>query len=168
MGFMSDEWQCVVRGGFLSVGVRCDEAGVFALGYLPRKHPPCAPQNQLAAECARQIAAYFRAPQRHQFDLPLYPPKTEFQKRVRAIVYAIPSGQTLTYGAVRDLLKNSSARAVGGACRANPIPLIVPCHRVIAQNGVGGFMGAGAGDGGAKHNAISIKQQLLRHEGVVL
>lgn len=159
------QWQCIVGGDFLSIGVRCDETAVFEVGYLPATHPPLAAQNRLARECAKQIAAYFRQPRRHTFDLPLYPPKTDFQKRVRAVVRGIPTGQVLTYGEVSRRLRNTSPRAVGGACRANPTPLVVPCHRVVAHNGLGGFMG---GDPTPHNRSLTIKKRLLQHEGAAV
>jgi methylated-DNA-[protein]-cysteine S-methyltransferase len=74
----------------------------------------------------------------------------------------IPAGRTRTYGELaRDL--RSSARAVGGACGANPIPLIVPCHRIIAASGrIGGFMGAST-----EGFELGIKRWLLEHEGAL-
>ena len=72
-------------------------------------------------------------------------------------LWRIPAGQTRSYGEVAQHL-GSSARAVGGACRANPIPVIIPCHRVVGAHGMGGFMGVTAGRG------LRLKQRLLAHE----
>ena len=72
---------------------------------------------------------------------------------------AIPAGEVRRYGQLADAL-GSSARAVGGACRANPVPLVVPCHRVVAAHGLGGFGGATGG------KRLSVKQRLLEGEGV--
>ncbi len=85
---------------------------------------------------------------------PLEPATTPFRSRLRQALLAIPWGQTLTYGALARQL-GSSPRAVGQACRANPIPLLVPCHRVVSAGGVGGFMGRERSD---------IKRWLLEHE----
>lgn len=95
----------------------------------------------LLREAAAQLGAYF-AGTRTGFDLPLAPAGSAHQKRVWAAMSAIPYGETRTYG---DLAKKtgSAARAVGGACGANPIPIVVPCHRVVAANGAGGYSGAG-------------------------
>jgi len=82
---------------------------------------------------------------------------TEFQRRVWALIAAIPPGYTRTYGALAQSLQ-SSARAVGNACRANPVPLRIPCHRVVAARGLGGF--AGDCDG----RLVQIKRWLLAHE----
>jgi methylated-DNA-[protein]-cysteine S-methyltransferase len=114
-----------------------------------------APEG-VAGETVRQLQAYFRDPQ-HRFSLPLQPVGTPFQFRVWDALRRIPAGQTRSYGAVAHRL-GSGARAVGGACRANPIPVIIPCHRVVAAHGMGGFMGVTAGRG------LQLKQRLLAHE----
>lgn len=96
----------------------------------------------LLGEAARQIAAYFDGTLTN-FDLPLAPPGTDYQKRVWRAMSEIPYGETWTYG---ELAKRAGTvpRAVGGACGANPIPVILPCHRVVAANGgAGGFSGKG-------------------------
>ena len=82
---------------------------------------------------------------------------TEYQKKVWQQLQRIPVGQTWTYGELAQRL-NSSARAVGNACRRNPLPIVVPCHRVVSANGAGGFMGATRG------RPMSIKHWLLQHE----
>jgi methylated-DNA-[protein]-cysteine S-methyltransferase len=96
----------------------------------------------LLVETARQLAAYF-AGNLTEFDIPLSPPGTEYQKRVWWAMNEIPYGETWTYG---ELAKRADTvpRAVGGACGANPIPVILPCHRVLAANGKsGGYSGKG-------------------------
>lgn len=90
-------------------------------------------------------------------NIPLSPPGTPFQKRVWEAIRAIPAGTTRTYGELAAEL-NTSSRAIGQACRSNPIPIFIPCHRVVAANGIGGFMG--------KSSKIHIKQWLLHHEGI--
>jgi len=93
-----------------------------------------------------------------QFDLPLAVQGTPFQRRVWQALGRIPSGTTRSYGELAAAL-GSSARAVGGACRRNPVPVVVPCHRVIAAGGAaGGFMGQRDGE------AVAIKTWLLNHE----
>ncbi|MCC6531877.1 MAG: methylated-DNA--[protein]-cysteine S-methyltransferase [Burkholderiales bacterium] len=116
-----------------------------------------APVHALAREACRQIRAYLRDP-RHRFDLPCAPEGTPFQQRVWAAIARIPSGATLTYGELAAAI-GSGARAVGGACGSNPIPLIVPCHRVVAAGGgLGGFMHSRAAP------PLRIKGWLLQHE----
>lgn len=152
-------WQLVFAAAQFLVAVRCDEDMLFSAAYLPHGAAQLPPQNMLAAECAKQIKSYLNNPRHHRFDLPLVPAATAHQKRVREVISDIPAGVTMRYGDIAAKLKNSSARAVGGACRANALPLFVPCHRVVAANGVGGFMGE---DGRA---SLSVKRWLLRHEG---
>lgn len=141
-----------------SLGLRLGPAGVCAIDFLTSALPvpQPAPAAGLAGEAARQLARYFREP-RAGFSLPLALEGTAFQRRVWEALRAIPPGQTLTYGALARRL-GSSARAVGGACRANPVPLIVPCHRVVAAGGLGGFGGATSGP------RTRLKRWLLAHE----
>ncbi|MCU7854054.1 MAG: methylated-DNA--[protein]-cysteine S-methyltransferase [Candidatus Thiodiazotropha sp. (ex Monitilora ramsayi)] len=91
------------------------------------------------------------------FNLDLQLDGTPFQHRVWQALQTIPAGETLTYGALAEHI-GSGARAVGNACRANPCPLVVPCHRVVAVNGLGGFAGERSG------KKLEIKHWLLRHE----
>ena len=87
------------------------------------------------------------------------PSGTPFQKSVWQQLLTIPLGQTITYGELADQL-NTSARAIGNACRENPLPIVIPCHRVLAKNGLGGYAGFTEG------KKMDIKCWLLRHEGV--
>ena len=104
------------------------------------------------------IRAYFKTGL-HANALDIELEGTEFQRRVWKALCAIPAGQVTTYGILAEKL-GSSARAVGNACRCNPVPILVPCHRVVARNGLGGF--AGDRDG----RLVDIKRFLLAHEGV--
>jgi len=110
--------------------------------------------SPLLAEAARQLAEYF-AGKRTRFELPLGPQGTPFEERVWAAMRAIPYGQTRCYG---DLAHDvgSAPRAVGRAIGKNPIPIVIPCHRVLAKGGIGGY----SGDGG-----LDTKRRLLAIEG---
>jgi methylated-DNA-[protein]-cysteine S-methyltransferase len=110
-------------------------------------------ETPLLRRAARQLEAYFAGRQR-DFDLPLAPQGTAHQRRVWRAMVEIPFGQTESYGSIAGRL-GSAAQAVGQACGANPIPVIVPCHRVVAAGGLGGFSG-GAG--------VATKEILLAHE----
>lgn len=115
---------------------------------------PSGTATKLLAETKRQLDAYF-ARKLTDFDLPRRMMGTEFQKRVWDRMTKIPFGETVSYGDVaRDL--SSSARAVGTACGRNPIPIIVPCHRILGSNGLGGFSGG---------TGVDTKRALLRLEG---
>jgi len=111
--------------------------------------------TSLLIEAARQLAEY-DAGRRTAFDLPLAVAGSAFLKAVCAAMLAIPHGQTRTYGQIASSL-HQSAQAVGAACGANPIPIIIPCHRVM---GAGGRLTGFSGKGG-----VETKVALLRHEG---
>lgn len=103
--------------------------------------PPDNEETPLLLRAEDQLAAYFRG-EAVVFDLPLAPAGTAFQRRVWAALSAIPHGETRRYGELAALL-GTSARAVGGACGRNPIPILIPCHRVVAGSGsLGGYSGA--------------------------
>ena len=86
-------------------------------------------------EAARQLEAYFQGA-RQSFDLPVAPAGTSFQRTVWAAMAQIPYGETVTYGELAARIgRPGAARAVGRACGANPIPVILPCHRVVGKNG---------------------------------
>ena len=111
------------------------------------------PSHPVGEEAVAQLRAYFEG-RLDRFDLPMAPLKTAFQQQFAEALCAIPKGQTKTYGDLAKML-GVSAQAIGQACGANPIPVIVPCHRVLAQCGLGGFSGAGG---------VEAKVTLLRHE----
>ena len=114
-------------------------------------------ETRLLARAVVQLHEYFDE-RRTRFELPLAPAGTEFQQAAWREMQKISFGGTRTYGELSAAL-NSVARAVGGACGANPIPVIIPCHRVLARNGIGGYSGAGG---------IETKIALLRLEGALL
>ena len=87
----------------------------------------------------------------------VWPGVSDFQKTVLDYLSTIPLGTTKTYGQVANDLQ-TSARAVGNACRRNPFPITIPCHRVVAQNGLGGY------DGDINEGRLAIKSLLLKHE----
>lgn len=99
--------------------------------------------DPLLDETARQLDQYFTGT-RQDFDLPLAPAGTPFRHQVWKAMQAIPYGGTLSYGDVARAL-SSAPRAVGGACGANPIPIIIPCHRILGSGGAAGGYSGGAG-----------------------
>ncbi|MFN3399178.1 MAG: methylated-DNA--[protein]-cysteine S-methyltransferase [Ferrovibrio sp.] len=118
--------------------------------------PPEA--QALLDEAGRQLAAYF-ADGKTGFDLPLDPAGTDFQRAVWDFMRAIPAGRTRSYGEAATAVGTGTvdSRAVGSACGANPIPVIIPCHRILAAGGdAGGYSGKGG---------LETKRWLLRHEG---
>ncbi|WP_374682395.1 methylated-DNA--[protein]-cysteine S-methyltransferase [Accumulibacter sp.] len=150
-------YQAVIAAPGFCLGVRCDEEEVQRISFLPPS-PELAPKNALAAETARQLTAYL-ADAEFVFGLPLRASGTVFQRRVWEQIAAIPTHQTRAYGEIARALHNAP-RAVGQACGANPFPVVVPCHRVLAAGGgLGGF---------ARQNGgflLDVKRWLLAHEG---
>lgn len=118
---------------------------------------PAGIETPLLKEAKAQLSAYFSG-KLMQFDLPLNPQGTEHQKKVWTIMAKIPFAETITYGDIAKEI-NSAPRAIGGACGKNPIPIIIPCHRVVGSNGkLTGFSG---GEG------VETKVQLLRMEDAI-
>lgn len=140
------------------LAVYVDGEKVIRIDYGSRATTTHKSLSAFAKRVKRQIEAYFTSPA-SGFDVPLELLGTEFQKKVWRALQRIPAGMTLSYGELASRL-HSSPRAVGNACRANPVPLIVPCHRVVAKAGIGGFGGKTQGTN------IERKKWLLKHEGV--
>jgi methylated-DNA-[protein]-cysteine S-methyltransferase len=109
--------------------------------------------SDLLDEAVRQLRAYDRGDREH-FDLPLDVRGSAFQRAVCDAICSIPFGETRTYGEIARVV-NAPAQAVGQACGANPIPIIIPCHRVMGARGLTGFSGAGG---------VETKLALLKHE----
>lgn len=150
-------YQAKVLTPFAVLGIKTDAEWLTDIDYLPLDTPLLPPVNELATEVCRQLQAYLQNP-RMTFDLPMHISGTQHQRRVWQQIQAIPSGATRSYAEFASLL-HSSPRAVGQACGANRLPIIIPCHRVIAKNGkLGGFMHASDG------MPLMIKQWLLSHE----
>lgn len=153
-------YQAIVPAPGFALGVSCDEDEITGIEFLEAR-PEVAPDTPLAAEAVRQLAAYLADPT-FVFSLPLRAAGTPFQRRVWAQIAAIPLGRVETYGQLAKNIKNAP-RAVGQACGANPYPLVVPCHRVIAAGGgLGGFNRHGGGF------LLDVKRWLLHHEGIAL
>ena len=140
------------------LGVRTDGAAVTAVDILPGRPPTAGNPGPTARGAEQALARYFAGDSAALAGLPAAPAGTPFQRRVWNRLSAIAVGQVLSYGALAREL-GTSPRAVGGACRANPIPIVIPCHRVVAAHGLGGYSGERGGDWLAK------KRWLLAHEG---
>jgi len=138
-----------------AVGVRWRDDVLTGVDLEPGE--PAGGQAGVPQAVVEQIDAYFRDGSRG-FVLALELRGTPFQRRVWEALRAIPPGRTVTYGELARSL-GTSPRAVGGACRANPCPIVVPCHRVVAADGLGGFAGDTTG------RKLAVKRWLLRHEG---
>ena len=143
---------------FAVLGIHTAGESLTHIEYLPKGAATLDPLDRLAERVCRQIERYLDDPE-YRFNLPFGYRGTDFQCRVWRAIGAIPSGRTQTYLDVARQLR-TAPRPVGGACGANRIPLVIPCHRVVGSGGIGGFMHARRGPG------IEIKRWLLRHEGV--
>ena len=161
----NQEWTAVISAPFGKLGIKTavheKSLMVTEIFYVAKHVPLLKPQNALAQEAVNQINRYFTNPDM-QFDLPMIPKGSFYQNKVWQQIAQIPLGKVTTYG---DLAKklNSAPRAIGGACGANPYPLIVPCHRVVSATGIGGF--AQQDEEGYHRN---INTWLLQHEGVCI
>ncbi|HEX4883581.1 MAG TPA: methylated-DNA--[protein]-cysteine S-methyltransferase, partial [Casimicrobiaceae bacterium] len=143
---------------FATLGIASDGRVVAGVRYLPVRTPAVTPRDRIAERAVRELERWLDDPQ-FRFTVPLAPAATAFRQRVREAIAAIPVGESRTYAEVARTVR-SAARAVGGACGANTIALIVPCHRVVGSRGaLGGFMH------GTQDDAIAIKRWLLVHEG---
>lgn len=156
----SSLFQAIVPAPFGAIGIRTAAGAVIELVYLPPHFDEKAASDPLSEKAAKQVERYFAEPD-FRFDLPLATVGTAFQQKVWQAISAIPRGEVLTYGQVAKLVR-SAPRAVGQACGANWFPLVIPCHRVTAAGGLGGF--SSHDDETGFH--VGIKRWLLRHEGI--
>jgi methylated-DNA-[protein]-cysteine S-methyltransferase len=144
---------------FAVLDIRTRNETLVGVHYLPLSTSTDPPRDAFSREVCNQIRAYLKNAL-HRFDIACALEGTAFQQRVWEQIARIPARETRTYGDLARAL-GSSPRAVGGACGSNPVPLIVPCHRVLsAGGGLGGFMHSRAGF------PLGVKTWLLDHEGI--
>jgi methylated-DNA-[protein]-cysteine S-methyltransferase len=145
-----------------------DATGVRVLRFWPNgAHPPAGTRDavphgdSMGRQLTGELAEYFRG-ERREFTLPLHPAGTPFQQRVWQALCTIPFGETRSYRELAELAEAPRGfRAAGQANRRNPLPILIPCHRVIAASGaLGGYAGSGPGA------RLEVKRWLLAHEGV--
>lgn len=148
----------VVSAPFGGVEVHVDGDCITRLHFVPDGRTVAA-RSDLAAEAATQLSRYFIDPQ-FRFALPLAVRGTPFQQRVWEAISGIACGTTATYGEIARTL-DAPARSVGQACGDNRLPIVIPCHRVVGVDGLGGFAHASGG-----FPAI-VKRWLLEHEGAL-
>jgi methylated-DNA-[protein]-cysteine S-methyltransferase len=163
---LATAYGAVVTAPFGAIGIRVADGMVRRIACLAPDTAMVAPRGGLAARVARQVQRYLADPD-FTFDLPLAPSGSVFQQRVWHAVADIPRGQMRSYGALARQL-GTSARAVGQACSANCFALVVPCHRVVANAGLGGFVGDASASDDIEHAQVQqeMKRWLLAHEGV--
>lgn len=151
-------YQARLVAPFGVLGIRCEAGALTGMEFLAPGVQPQTPTDLFTQSVCEQLLAYF-ADASYCFDLPIMLNGTAHQTKVWHAMCAIPRGQTRYYAELAQQL-TSSPRAIGQACGANPIPIVIPCHRVVSKSGTGGFMHQ---RGGA---ALDIKRWLLVHEGV--
>jgi len=144
----------------MKVAVATRDDRVVEIRFLPPGSPSLAPQNPIAERAARQLERYRDDPDT-KFDLPVVVEGSPLQRAVWKAMCAIPRGRTRTYG---DLARElgvahlADPRAIGQACGDNRLPIVIPCHRIVAADGLGGF---GHSTGGY---LLEVKRWLLMHE----
>lgn len=157
---VAPQWDAVLQAPFARLGVISDGQAIRQIVMLPIEGELLSPQQKHGAIrlLAQALADYWENPYTSALaEVPLIPAGTVFQQRVWQALSVIPMGSTLTYGTLAASL-NTAAQAVGQACGANPLPILVPCHRVVARTGLGGFMG------GRDVLEMNYKRWLLAHE----
>jgi methylated-DNA-[protein]-cysteine S-methyltransferase len=152
-----DKYDARLKTPFATLGIIASDTHLLQIHFLPMDVLAKAPKTNTVAHLASvQLMAYLDNPD-FAFDLPMKLAGSKHQLDVWRAMCKIAPGTTQTYGALAASV-DSDARAVGTACGQNPLPIVVPCHRVVATNGLGGFMG------GKQVDSLAIKRWLLAHE----
>ncbi len=151
-------YQASIRAPFAHLGIRIVDNKLAAIDFI-ESETEIEPEDVVSVDVCKQIRQYLDDPgANEQFDIACSFSATPFQQKVWRELRKIPAGKVVTYGELAKKL-GTSARAVGNACRRNPVPVVIPCHRVVSARGIGGY----AGDTGG--NLLRIKSWLLQHEG---
>lgn len=152
----SETYYCNTPIGSLSIQMQASLLG--KIEWLNDK--VCQPSVDIPRQLEQILNHYWRTA-KADYTLPLLEQGTAFQQKVWLALCSIPPGQTKTYGELAQTL-NTSPRALANACRSNPFPIIIPCHRVLAKTGLGGYAGQTSGA------MLTIKQALLRFEKTLM
>lgn len=150
------DYQAKLMAPFGTLGIRCDDEALLGIDLLPVTEQALNAVTPLAESVCQQLQRYLQYPDT-EFFIPLKMHATPHQQKVWQAMLDIPRGETRSYGELAVLL-HSSAQAVGQACGANPIPIVIPCHRVVGKASLGGFMRHMQG------STLDIKRWLLAHE----
>ncbi len=145
-------YSAIIQTPIGKLGIGTIEHRLSRLDFLANHTPLIDPSEKIAKLTVNELNQYFKSPG-FQFNIPYYLQGTLFQKRVWGALSDLPIQETISYGTLAKKL-NTGARAIGSACRTNPIPILIPCHRVVAQQGLGGYKG----------KKLFIKKWLLSHE----
>lgn len=149
-------YQAKLKTPFSVLGIRCTDNELTGIDFLPQGEKTQRANTAFAASVCEQLLRYFDDPDA-PFTVPIQLHGTPHQQKVWRAMCNIPRGKTRSYGELAVELK-SCAQAVGQACGANPVPVIIPCHRIVSKSGLGGFMRHASGE------ALDIKRWLLAHE----
>ncbi len=149
-------YDAILAAPMCNLGACFTGEALTRLDFLPGNAQVSVRVDSRTRQLAQELDAYWRNPA-HVFDLLFVPLGTSFQLRVWHALMSIPAGRPLTYGSLARQL-GTAARAVGQACGSNPLPILIPCHRVVAAHGLGGFMHAASGA------PLDVKTWLLAHE----
>lgn len=150
------DYQAKLYTPFGALGIRCADDALTGIDFLAVNEKAQAPDDVFTEKVCQQLLNYLENPDT-VFSIPLQTGGTHHQQKVWRAMLDIPRGQTRSYGELAAEL-HSGAQAVGQACGANPIPIIIPCHRVLGKSGLGGFMKHASGE------PLDIKRWLLAHE----
>lgn len=152
---MDKHLDAIISVPFGAVGIRTKDEFLVGLELIDTPQAEKISDHPFVQYVASQLSQYFANPQT-SLEIPIAVSGTPFQKRVWKAIAAIPAGKTLSYGELAEKV-GSGPRAVANVCGANQVPLVIPCHRVVAKNGLGGFMQG-------KENGLAVKKWLLDHE----
>ncbi len=154
---MSSPYSAITSSPLGKLGLIVQDGKLIKLEFLSADIPLHSPNDKWSKQWVAELQHYFTHP-KHCFQLAIHLDGTAFQQRVWHALQHIASGAALTYGQLAKKLQ-TAPRAIGQACRTNPLPIIIPCHRIVATHHLGGY--AGNINGRFK----DIKTWLLRHEG---
>ena len=149
-------YQATVSTPIGKIGVRTSDKCLLGIDYLGKDDLIVRPKIMIAKETIEQVLCYFSDPE-FSFEIPFSLNVTPFQKIVLQVLQEIPVGGTRTYTELAQQL-GTKPRPVGNACRRNPIPIVIPCHRIVASSSMGGYSGV------IKGPFLEIKRWLLQHE----
>ena len=154
----SGNYHAVIDSPIGKLGIILNDTNnaVTHIDFLAKQHKATTLNTPAVKRVCKKLQAYFDT-QQNTLDIDTEITGTPFQLRVWKALTKIPAGEVKTYGQLAKQL-DTSARAIGNACRQNPVPLIIPCHRVVASSGMGGFSGRTSG------KPLQIKEWLLEHE----
>lgn len=160
------QYDAIFTTDIATIGLQLDGSKLIKLDYLNQamtrsetRDKTIQPTSKAAADVQNKIEHYLKPKSKiKKLDIAVQLDVSSFQEKVLQQLMLIPYGETRTYGEIAKTLE-TSARAVGNACRYNPLPIIIPCHRVIAANSIGGYNGATEGV------TLDIKVRLLQLEG---